>query len=173
VSNSKTDRLIAEVLAQLQETEICLGPCVEEAALARFENRNGIRLPTGYREFLLRVGNGGDRLETFDPDVVLEKVGLPFPLTAVWVWDEDPDADDCWNGWIYIGTDGCDTNWVLIVTGPERGQVWEIEGQGAQPCAPARDFLEWYLLWVNWIRAGGDYSGRDWWDIVWADYADK
>jgi hypothetical protein len=182
MTDERTDRLIAEIVEQLKETDICLGPCVEESALARFEQRNGVRLPTGYREFLLRIGNGGDGpgdgLETFDPDVLLEKVGLPFPLTAAWVWDDDPDPDqamieDCGNGWIFLGTEGCGMNWGLIVTGSERGQVWNIEGQGAQPCAPARDFLEWYLLWVNWIRDGGDDSERCWWDTVWADYADK
>jgi hypothetical protein len=59
-------------------------------------------------------------------------------------------------------------DWTLIVTGRERGRMWNIEGQGAQPCAPSRAFLDWYLLWLEWMKAGGNINAS-WWNTVWAE----
>lgn len=69
-----------------------LNPCLSEAAVCDFERQYQVRLPDGYRAFLLEVGNGGagPRLShwelfslekaadlTFD----LELLCKPFPLT--------------------------------------------------------------------------------------------
>ena len=45
--------------------------------------------------------------------------------------------------------------WFVIVTGPERGNVWMICGEGIQPTAPKRDFLQWYEEWLDGVR--------EWW----------
>jgi hypothetical protein len=45
--------------------------------------------------------------------------------------------------------------WCVIVTGPERGNVWMISDEGIQPTAPKRDFLQWYEDWLDGVR--------DWW----------
>jgi hypothetical protein len=173
---------LEDLSANLASIDVTLGPTVAESDLQRFERSNSVILPVEYRTFLSHVDNGGDGpgygLDRFDPEAMREQVGKPFPLSAAWVWDDDLRAapalvDACRNGWLKIGTEGCGMDWVVVVTGPQRGQVWNIEDQGAQPCAPARDFIEWYALWVGWVAAGGDNSGRSWWDTVWADYAEK
>jgi hypothetical protein len=35
-------------------------PTITEEGVASFERSNGVSLPLDYREFLLRIGNGGD-----------------------------------------------------------------------------------------------------------------
>jgi hypothetical protein len=35
-------------------------------------------------------------------------------------------------------------NWALIVTGSQRGQVRLAASEGALPCDPQADFLQWY-----------------------------
>jgi hypothetical protein len=46
-------------------------------------------------------------------------------------------------------------DWILIVTGPERGNIWFKCGEGIQPTSPKRDFLRWFEDWLDGVR--------DWW----------
>ncbi len=62
------------------------------------------------------------------------------------------------DGTLVLGHDGCGMYWHLVITGPERGQVWQITDVGAQPCAPRRDFFSWYEYWLD----GHD----DWWSAL-------
>lgn len=180
------ERAISRIKVLLSELGgVRLGARLEPSAVDRFEAGHGVTLPSGFREFVLHVGNGGDGpgygLEPLNVDA--RHVGLdePFPLTAVWSWDAAPHPDPsvnerqidaCHRGWVRLGTEGCGLDWALIVSGAERGNVWNIEGQGAQPCAPSRDFASWYLAWLEWKARGGEASGRAWRDVVWADYAE-
>jgi hypothetical protein len=157
-----------------------LGPVLPLVDVATFERRHRVELPLGFRRFILEVGNGGDGpgngLAPFDPHSEQPRVSHPFPLDGLWVWaDEDaPDPERiaaCRDGWLTLGTEGCGMDWVLIVSGAQRGSVWNIESQGAQPCAPALDFLSWYAAWCRWMATGGPRSKTSWWDVVWADYA--
>lgn len=160
-----------------------LYPPLSEVAVLQFESRWDVRLPAEYRCFLLEVGNGG----TGPPDYGLKRLGevpddywraapdvlrtlsTPFPLTQAWIWegeeeDEKPHLQDAIkNGKLVLGTDGCGMYWVLIVTGPERGNVWFESGEGVAPCRPSRDFLSWYEFWLA--------CGKDWWaDLESADH---
>lgn len=38
-----------------------------------------------------------------------------------------------WDGALFLGDDGCGMYWALIVTGAQRGYVWNICDVGAQP----------------------------------------
>lgn len=155
------------------------GACPTESEILAFEVRNGIRLPTNLRRFLLEVGNGGPGpgygLEPLDLGASIDSLAFEFPLREAWIWDGDPDADDneierCFRGSLKLGTEGCGMDWHLIITGSERGRVWNVSGEGAQPCAPARDFIEWYALWLDWQAAqSADEDGLGWWRTVWAD----
>ncbi len=58
------------------------------------------------------------------------------------------------DGHLYLGTEGCGEDWVLVVSGPERGCVWNLSDVGAVPCTPPSDFLEWYERWLD---------GRSYW----------
>jgi hypothetical protein len=151
-----------------------MNPCVNEEVIEAFEQRHRIRLPQEYRLFLKEVGNGGkgppyygllplgevprdyDRLFAD----VLKHLHKPFPLTTYWVWEGEPEAkpelhEAINHGNLVLGTDGCAMYWLLIVTGPERGQIWQRADVGITPCAPRRDFLSWYEYWLE--------GGEDWW----------
>jgi hypothetical protein len=140
-------------------------------------------------------GDGPSRCEGLAPlpfGLIAEGVDLglldqPFPLTGRWIWEGDDEPgealaedqksiykgdsdaliDVCLtNGQLDLGTNGCNTTWYLIVTGTERGQIWQIAEIGAYPCAPKRSFLEWYELWLDWRQAG---QKGYWEQVVFAD----
>ena len=79
----------------------------------------------------------------------------PFPLVDVWVWEDEPNRDEerlevvYRDGQLFLGTDGCAMDWILVVSGPERGHVWNRADVGAQPCVPPADFLDWYERWLD------------------------
>jgi len=136
-----------------------------------------VRLPEGYRQFLLEIGNGGkgppayglmklgEVRRGFDrsAEEQLAALSRPFPLTAFWIWEAEEPLDEpkralrarVGDGTLVLGDDGCGMFWHLVVTGPERGQVWQVTGEGAQPCAPRREFLSWVEHWLD--------GGEDWW----------
>ncbi len=156
-----------------------LGPVLSVDEIERFEHRHGVTLPEGFRDFLLYVGNGGPRPPEYglvplgrmpgdhhaDPEEQLSTLKLPFPLEEVWVWESDEDLTEAQeellsrvsHGSLVLGTDGCGIYWHLIVTGPERGMVWQITGEGAQPCDPPLDFLDWYQYALD---GGTDFWSR-------------
>lgn len=96
----------------------------------------------------------------------------PFPLTAAWIWEHDPRPEREWkqlrdatlsDGWLPLGTDGCAIYWALVVTGPQRGHIWQITDVGAQPfgrsfghTTAAPGFAGWVAHWA---------AGRDWYDL--------
>src|SRR6266566_2542793 len=157
---------IDRILKNAHSQDRVLNAPISECAVQEFEQAHGIQLPDGYREFLMRVGNGGDG----PPCYGLGPLGLPshdmrpeearrwtelrdiqrsFPFTRYWIWDEGQTTDEgrieeVKYGSIYIGNDGCGAYWHLIITGPERGNVWMIAFEGIQPACPKRDFLTWY-----------------------------
>ena len=53
-------------------------------------------------------------------------------------------------------TDNIGGYWLLIVAGPNRGQICNRRDMGIAPCAPKRDFLSWYESWLDgetqWFR---------------------
>ena len=142
-----------------------LKPPMPESAVAAFESAHGIALPAAYRAFIIEIGNGCEGppehglvpLGAVPPEnpapkaeywVQLPDITKPFPFTKPWIWEEEElsaegrEADvTC--GSLCLGTDGDGLFWHLIVTGPERGNIWQFTGVGIQPLAPQRDFLQW------------------------------
>jgi hypothetical protein len=62
-------------------------------------------------------------------------------VTQAWQWERDPHAEAhiervYRDGHLYLGTDRCGMDWLLIVAGPDRGHVWRRDEYGAQPCEP-------------------------------------
>ncbi len=179
------DERTLRIKTKISAKNLTINSQLSETDIARFEARHQIELPEAYRAFLLHIGNGGDgppeygipRLgeiathKTRYTDAHLRAcyeemrfVREPFPLVENWIWEGETDADDAaistaqCHGHLYLGTEGCGLNWVLIVTGPERGFVWQIAGEGAQPTIPRRDFLTWYEDWLDGTEPDG------WWD---------
>lgn len=74
----------------------------------------------------------------------------PFPLTARHEWRSGPANDPLagHDGLFQLGTDGCDTNWFLVVNGPARGTVWFIDDVVACPALDGRSgFAAWVAEW--------------------------
>ena len=172
--NNSVDDSIRRIKQAVASQGRRIHPCLTESEVADFETRWHVRLPEGYRRFLKEVGNGGEgpphygllRLGEVPGDYdrpaldVLKDVSKPFPLTTYWVWEGEEEAklelhEAIEHGHLVLGTEGCAMYWLLIVTGPERGQIWNLADVGTQPCAPGRDFLGWYEDWLA--------GGRDWW----------
>ena len=146
------------------------GPPLGEDVVAIFEAEHGIRLPEPYRTFVATIGDGADgpphygllplgqASDTDSHPVAAGSLREPFPLTDSWVWEGDSSADDAevesvhLSGILPLGTDGDGMDYVLVVTGPARGQVWLITGEGAVPVAA--DFAKW--------MAGDVVPGAQW-----------
>jgi hypothetical protein len=159
-----------------------LSPSLTENEVAEFESKHAVKLPEEYRRFLLEVGNGGygppsyelaplgsGPVSSYKPETEywerLPDIAKPFPFTKPWVWEGGDESDEgsreqVSHGSIFIGTDGCGMDWHLIVTGPERGSIWQICGEGMQPTNPRRHFLKWYSDWLDGIK------WEDWWNAL-------
>jgi hypothetical protein len=76
-------------------------------------------------------------------------LGQPLPLVDTWVWEgqaldeaSERRLDDVHNsGTLPLGTDGDGMDYVLVVTGPARGQLWMLADVGAIQVAD--DFRAW------------------------------
>jgi len=174
-----------EILDRIKE-KVCskglkLGAVLTVQEVEAFEKKYSITLPEGYREFLLQIGNGGDGPPYYNlhslggiPDDYHmseygDKLTRKFPFKEGWVWEEEEETpelneklDQTEYGNLILGTDGCGMYWILIVTGEERGQIWNTADVGIQPCCPGVSFLEWYEYWLD--------GGEDWWrDFVYEE----
>ncbi|MFB7427722.1 SMI1/KNR4 family protein [Streptomyces hydrogenans] len=156
-------------------------------AVRSFEAEHGVVLPEPYRTFVAEVGDGLRAgppyygllpLAQTPPDWGAgrpeRRLVEPFPLTEAWVWedDEDPALPEeefeartsavFDHGSLLLGTDGCGMYWHLVVTGPQRGHVWQIAGEGALPFGshvadPPMPGTPSFTGWVtHWSR------GQDW-----------
>ena len=138
-----TVETIERIKSKVASKGVSLGEPLPESKIAEFERETGITLPTGYRDFLLHVGNGGDGppeygmlplgLNGIDASAteVLVNIKQPFPFATHWVWEEDDPLDETrysttFHGSINLGTDGCAMYWLLIVNGPQHGQIWNL-----------------------------------------------
>jgi hypothetical protein len=165
--NPQTDR----ILAKLRHRRRSLNPVLSTEEVAAFESAHEIKLPDGYRDFLLMVGNGGIgppgygiyRLGQVASDMSSQQQSFwrdlpdilqPFPFTRPWVWENEETSDEgtedqVQHGSLCLGSDGCGLYWHLIITGPERGNVWAFADVGIGPLCPKRDFLTWYEDWLD------------------------
>jgi hypothetical protein len=159
------------VRQRVRELRLPVGPCLSPAALESFERQHCVRLPEDYRWFLANVGNGsvgppffglvpiGETWDWSYPEDrefwgSLPAVAEPFPFTEKWWWDDtEPTWDTLrnrvWKGSISLGTDGCGLGYYLIVSGPERGQIWEFHDLGINPVEPRHGFAEWFSAWLE------------------------
>ena len=166
-----------------------LGPALGWPAVHAFEAEHGVVLPELYRLFVATIGNGcadgppsyglvrlgepADRRGDGAPlgcAITPGSPGRPFPLTAAWIWEDDPpDAVDtarleavARDGFVPLGTDGCGMDWVLVTSGPHRGIVWQITGEGAQPFGALFGYTTAEPGFAGWVAHWA--AGRDWFD---------
>ncbi|MFK3984149.1 SMI1/KNR4 family protein [Micromonospora sp. NPDC050397] len=153
-------------------------------AVRAFEAEQGIVLPEPYRTFVAEITDGSyagppeyglvgltelpDDWGDDRPERVLSR---PFPLTSAWLWEDDPRPteetktllEQVFNdGSIVLGTDGCGMYWHLVVTGPHRGQVWFISGEGAVPFGASFGSTTGDCGFAGWV--GHWAAGKPWFD---------
>lgn len=157
-------------------------------AVRSFEAEHGIVLPEPYRTFVAEICDGLRAgppyygllpLAQTPPDWGSGRperlLAEPFPLTAAWLWEDDDETAlpveefEALQGSVFdhgsllLGTDGCGMYWHLIVTGPQRGHIWQIPGEAAMPFGPRSPdalmpgtpgFTGWSTHWArghNWF----------------------
>jgi hypothetical protein len=162
---------LSRIRTKIRARGIEVNAPASEAQVRAYEERHGVLLPSEYRSFLIRIGNGGAgppayglaALGTVASDMLPEEratwlklpdILKPFPFTTHWVWDvgdvsREGTSEQLNHGSLYIGNDGCGMYWHLIVTGPDRGIPWMLSGEGIQPVCPKRGFLQWYEDWLD------------------------
>ncbi len=149
-------------------------------AVAAWESANGGSLPEPYRTLVAEISNGYSLGPAEDgglqplgwlpgdwPDLGPRQPGAPFPLTEAWLWeddetvdpaDDDPRTDAAYNhGSVVLGSEDGQSFWLLVTTGPRRGEVWMVADVGAipVPADTAWGFLQWVQRW---------HAGNGWWD---------
>ena len=162
--------IIERLQGKVKSRGISLSPPLTEAEVGGFERSNGVSLPPDYREFLLRVGDGGVGPPDYglcalgkmpsDFDFASPDLSRPFPFTQPWVWEDgdtssEGERADAYRGVVILGTDGCGQYWALVVSGPDFGKIWMLADVGIQPTTPRMTFTEWFEAWLD--------GKRDWW----------
>jgi hypothetical protein len=157
-------------------------------AVRAFEAEHGVVLPEPYRTFVAEVTDGSyqgppdyglvplaELPDDWGDGRPVRDLSRPFPLTTAWLWEDDEDDDRSeeelaeleaavfGHGSVVLGTDGCGMYWHLIVTGPHRGHIWNISGEGAAPfgaefghTTAESGFAGWVAHWAaakNWCDA--------------------
>jgi hypothetical protein len=160
---------------------VTLGPPLAIAEVARIEEAIGVALPEDFRAFVTEIGNGGTSngyrllpLGTIDfgygekpwlgNDEYVRDARSPFPYREPWNWDEqrlegvfeghDELTKAYWapvDGAIPLAAESDYQHEWLVVSGPERGNVWHdgrIQQCGWCPWLDAesahRSFRSWY-----------------------------
>lgn len=128
-----------------------LAPPVTPEQLARLERAANVRLPDDYRDFVLTLGEHG-----------------AGPYYGLWPLDDPRQgaalAGECelgqrapgapWRGVVALGHLGCGHVAFLVVTGPQRGQVW-LDAATVGVIAPiAPHFVAYYTQWLEALEQG-------------------
>lgn len=157
----------------------------KEPELAFFEQQHGIQLPSGYRQYLLTIGNGGMGpyygLERFEAsrnlDLDAPQAGAftdpsqPFTFTEAWNMapETDPERqaeadkdyhDPKWvHGLLRVANYGCGISINLVVNGPEYGKIWvddRVNRGGIYPDHLLQNPQR--LEFLDWVELWADQS---------------
>ena len=152
-----------QVCAKLKEKNIVINPPLSLEDVEFFERQHNIILPNSYRNFLLKVADGGIIIDGFpllqlSKLVINDTIHKDFPLTDYWIWEEEYEDNSKRETMQYgnlemIDIGDCQT-WNLIISGLCAGEMWFFTDVGVQPACPRRDFLGWFEYWLD---GGDDY----------------
>jgi SMI1 / KNR4 family (SUKH-1) len=123
-----------------------LNPCLNEVEVSDLEAKYKVTLPNEFREFLLKVGNGGvgpgygligiDTIELSKVELFrLDLLCLPFPLTEEWndldlLQNSNGNSPDAYydaklvQGSLLVAEYGCGIEARLVITGEQSGKIW-------------------------------------------------
>lgn len=154
-----------------------LNPVLAQPALEEFERQAGVRLPDGYREFLLEAGNGGagpyygllplESWNAAESEGTPDWLSRPSPLIPNMLedvaWEETLGCarEELFQGTLTLVDQGCTYYALLVVSGRHRGRVVYVDmASSAPPCFMRDpDFLGWYERWLDELLWGY----YDWW----------
>lgn len=154
---------------------------LDQHKLEKFEKRHRVILPEDYRLFLTTVSDGGpgpnhgilrlSESEQLLPANTRDFLRRDFPHRAPWnndIIDFVPEQFLCHNlvdgyfddyhkqGCLPISSVGCGEYTLLVVAGPEYGNIWEdqrVNGGGIWPTIAAdgthQSFKNWIMRWVE------------------------
>ncbi|MGD1845534.1 MAG: SMI1/KNR4 family protein [Salibacteraceae bacterium] len=155
-----------------------------EVEICAFETKYKVQLPSGFRAFLLKVGNGGagpdygiyplgkgmSQLFGEDPVSFLNQPCILTPALTNEEWEamsmvrNDEDVSDevyveesgkLFGGILILGTQGCTYYNGLVLTGPHQGRVIFLDGAWQKPYFAEEDcFLNWYESWLGKVISG-------------------
>jgi hypothetical protein len=152
-----------------------LGAPLPEVVVTEFEERHEVALPPAYRLFVTGLGDGGagpgyhlSSLSTSCRSGCLPgHLARPSPYLPgpryLGDWEqryEDPPGPDRMflRGTLQVSDHGCTLVTRLVVTGPARGRLLNLDCDG--PAGPYvvedADFLAWYERWLDEAVAGYD-----------------
>jgi hypothetical protein len=152
-----------------------LGNPLPEAVVAEFEERHEVALPPAYRLFVTELGDGGAgpgyHLSQLSAacymgcppgHLVRPSPYLPGPrYPEDWEQrhEEPPGPDRTFlPGTLTIAHHGCTLVTQLVVTGPARGRLLNLDSWGSTGpyVVEDADFLAWYERWLDEAVAGYD-----------------
>lgn len=169
-------RIKAKFAALPSTEQAALGPALTEQQVSGFEGLRGIRLPEEFRQFSIQVGHGG-----YGPTYGLLPMGQwldmtagggeglaePFPAVPDVDVPAPPagghdDAMHSFPGTITVVYRGCSDYTLLVIVGPGRGRLVEVNADGffAPRFHSDPDFLAWYERWLDFVLAG--HRGLTW-----------
>jgi hypothetical protein len=161
-----------------------LNTCLSEQEIINFEQKNHIQLPFDYRNFLNNIGNGGvgpayglyklkdwnlgyeielnDFLKTDFPhnekwNIAFSEEDENYTKTAEFQnWEIEYYSEKHIAGSIKVCHYGCAIYCHLVVSGPEKGNIWfddRASNHGIYPLSSESkerySFSEWYNEWLS------------------------
>ncbi len=151
-------------------------PCLTEVEIEEFERQYQVLLPEDYRSFILEIANGGAgpnyglcRLQDSVEENSLFLLSRSFPHQESWNlhhsqfasaqdFDEEYFRGEHRQGSLSICDMGCGHTVLLVVSGAERGTIWQDFRAGDGGIIPLQDvangsvrtsFTGWYAGWLN------------------------
>ncbi len=150
-------------------------PCLTELEVQDFEQKHSVILPEEYCRFVLEIGNGG-----VGPDYGLRQLqdprrsipallSQPWPHCTEWNLKSDQfgsiqefnleyERDEQTQGSLAVCDMGCGYDVLLVVSGEERGTIWQDLRAGDGGIMPMQNiksgsgrmsFSEWYEDWLD------------------------
>ncbi len=134
-----------------------LNPTISEKEIVQFEKKYKVELPQDYRNFLMKVGNGGagpaygllSLQEAYENNewYTMENIDKPFPSEPYEEYSEQVNYN---NGILMLNHLGCGTFSLLIVTGNFKGKVCtDLRSSDGGLHVINKTFLDWYEEWLN------------------------
>lgn len=165
--DDKIARIQAKLAALPTTEKAVLGPVLTETQISDFEDGHGIRLPEEFRQFLTRIGHGGYGptygllpMERWVGRGGMGRPAEPFPIVPDVDVPTGPDARGdlvgSFPGTVTVVYRGCSDFTLLVVTGPGRGRLVEVNTEGffAPRFYADSDFLSWYERWLDFVLTG-------------------